>query len=254
MSSPLDIERYEIKYYFPNKLVPELQAQIAPYLELDPFSKEQPDYYYTIRSIYYDSPDLGFYYEKMDGLRIRKKLRVRVYNEPLPNNPVFLEIKRRYGKVIYKERLKVNFDQVETICLSRKNPNGFGDFCNNGTRIIGKWLYNLAHLNLRPTELVTYQRMAYKGIMDETVRLTIDKKVRTRMYPALHEIYGEDDFTTITDDLNILELKFYGRMPQWLRTLSYKFDIRAQSISKYCNGIDACRKKFNSHNKGAIYV
>jgi len=241
MATPLDIKRYEIKYYIPQFLVPDLMEFITPYMELDPFSANRPDNFYTIRSIYYDSARMDFFYEKMDGLRIRKKLRVRVYNEPAPDSPAFLEIKRRYENVIFKERVKVPFSQTEDICNLRKKPAD-NALQTHSSRIIEKFLYNLTQRNLRPTELVTYERIAFCGLMDNTLRLTVDKDVRTRLYPLLEEIYDENNFTHIIDRFYILELKFYGYMPKWMRRISSKFNIQAQSISKYCNGIEKCWK------------
>ncbi|MCX7005407.1 MAG: VTC domain-containing protein, partial [bacterium] len=45
----------------------------------------------------------------------------------------------------------------------------------------------------------------------------------------------------------ILELKFDRLMPLWMRELVRRFDIRQQSISKYCYCVDAA--VFNTFEK-----
>lgn len=258
MDSPLNIKRYEIKYYIALERLPQVRKYFAPYVTLDPFSEMRQDKNYIVRSIYFDSSELDFYYEKIDGLKIRKKLRVRTYNEQDSIDIAFLEIKRRYEKVIYKERLKIPLDLIEMICIDRKKPNGEITFkelqCsygNNGfanSRVIDRFLYNLDHKNLKPTLLVTYEREAYVGIIDQNVRVTFDKNVRTKIFPTIDEVFAEDDLTDVTNDVAILELKFNNFMPTWLRKATYHLNIQAQSISKYCMGIAAA--SLLNDNKG----
>lgn len=258
MDSPLNIKRYEIKYYIALERLPQVRKYFAPYVTLDPFSEMRQDKNYIVRSIYFDSSELDFYYEKIDGLKIRKKLRVRTYNEQDSIDIAFLEIKRRYEKVIYKERLKIPLDLIEMICIDRKKPNGEITFkelqcsCgNNGfanSRVIDRFLYNLDHKNLKPTLLVIYEREAYVGIIDQDVRVTFDKNVRTKIFPTIDEVFAEDDLTDVTNDVAILELKFNNFMPTWLRKATYHLNIQAQSISKYCMGIAAA--SLLNDNKG----
>jgi len=250
MDSPLNIKRYEIKHYVDLEQMPRIREYLTPYIKLDPYSRVRKDGNYTVRSVYFDSASLDFYYEKMDGLKIRKKLRVRTYNEQDSINIAFLEIKRRYEKVIVKERLKIPLDSMERICIDREKPNGqvLSDEFRSSSRylnignnhVLDKFLYNLDHKDLRPTLLVTYEREAYIGIMDEKVRVTFDKNVRSQIFPSMDDIFSEDDLTYVTDGLAIVEFKFDNYMPTWLRKAAYQLNIRAQSISKYCMGIHEC--------------
>lgn len=236
--------RRELKYFIAPELIPEIKALIAPYMEVDPYAKERENYTYTIRSIYFDTEHFDFYYEKLDGLKIRKKVRVRSYNEFQPESFAFLEIKRRYNNRIIKERSKVPLHLLEKICIQRTNPNGHVDVFSNGSVVMGKFLYNLSQLDLHPSLLVTYEREPYIGAADSSMRVTFDKDVRAFLSPELSDLFVDDGFEFLTNGRCILELKFDGFMPKWMRYLVAELNIRAQSISKYCMGISMCQRSY----------
>lgn len=240
MKQLLDIERIELKYFIPYEIIPSIREFIMPYMELDPYSAIMENHDYTIRSIYFDSKQFDFYYEKLDGIKIRKKLRVRTYNEVDLNSHIFFEIKRKYENRIVKERTKVPYNLLDQICVHQKNPNFM---TINENRTMERFLYNLKQRNLRPVLLVTYEREAFLGIMNSSVRLTFDKNVRTMLFPDLNDNFEENGSQFVTNGLCVLELKFDGFMPKWMRTLVSKFNLREQSISKYCLGIDIGQKQ-----------
>ena len=88
--------RKEYKYLVPNDLLPDLRRALKPFLSLDDFAMQRDKKEYTVRSIYYDTKTLEFYFEKIEGYKIRKKIRIRGYNQLLGEKVVFLEIKRKY--------------------------------------------------------------------------------------------------------------------------------------------------------------
>lgn len=245
--------RRELKYYIAPELIPEVKRYIAPYVEVDPYARDRENYTYTIRSIYFDTEQLDFYYEKLDGLRIRKKIRVRSYNEFNPESFAFLEIKRRYNNRIVKERSKVPLHQLEKICIHRTNPNGHVDVFSNGSVVTGKFLYNLSQLDLQPTLLVTYEREPYIGAADSSIRVTFDKDVRALAAPRLDDLFADDGFEYLTNGRCILELKFNDFMPRWMRYLVAELNIRVQSISKYCMGVARCQSCYSMNGRSNGY-
>ena len=134
------------------------------------------------------------------------------------------------------------FNQLEQVCIDRTNPNGHVDFFSNGSIVMGKFLYNLSRLDLQPSVLVTYEREPYIGAADSSIRVTFDKDVRALTTPDLQDLFADDGFEFLTDGRCILELKFDGFMPKWMRYLVAELNIRVQSISKYCMGIEIYQK------------
>ena len=250
MKQRLDKGRRELKYYIPPSHISKVLSITRPYIEVDPYAAERENNDYTIRSIYFDTKQLDFYYDKIDGLEVRKKVRVRAYNEFLADGSAFLEIKRKYNNNIVKERTQIPYKNIERVCVNLENTNGHLHKWTNDAAVMNRFLYNLRQLNLHPSLLVTYEREAYIGKMDDTLRVTFDKNVRALAAPKLHEMFCEDGFEDVTNGQCILELKFTGFMPKWMRSLVAVLEFRAQSISKYCLGLDACRKSWKDIGEG----
>ena len=94
--------RYEFKYLVPFSMLDKLRNALMPYLEYDKFADIRPNKEYVVRSVYFDNPYLDAYYEKLDGIKVRKKLRIRVYNEFSEDSLAFLEIKRKQDQFVFK--------------------------------------------------------------------------------------------------------------------------------------------------------
>lgn len=232
------IGRSELKYFIVPESIQEIRDYLRPYTELDPFSAEIENHSYTVRSIYFDTDSFDFYYEKMDGLKIRKKIRCRAYNEFDVDKPAFLEIKRRYNNQIIKERAKIPLSRIEEIHKRLENPSDIDTKWVNNKNTVEKYLYNIKKLNLHPAALVTYEREAYIGALNNHERITFDKNIRCLLFPEISELFREDDLKIVTDTLYILELKFENFMPKWMISLVRDLRLRQEPIPKYCMSID----------------
>ena len=62
----------------PVTTVPDLRAELSARMDHDAHGAT-----YGVWSVYYDTIDLRFYWEKIEGLRFRRKLRVRHYGDRL---------------------------------------------------------------------------------------------------------------------------------------------------------------------------
>ena len=237
-------ERFELKYFVTGAEIARVRALIAPFTELDPFTEGCAGGMYTVRSIYFDTPGLRFYHEKDAGTATRKKLRLRTYNQPCPESVAFFEIKRKYGTAILKERVGMPFERA--IALLREHPahrldaeNLAGVELSRAARATLERFFFLEQvLRLRRTVLIVYDREAYVGIDNPRVRVTFDCDVRSIMYPELEEIFGDKSLRHLTNRRQILEVKFNGAMPPWLRPVTRLLSRSNLPISKYCRGID----------------
>jgi SPX domain protein involved in polyphosphate accumulation len=220
-----------------------------PYTTVDPHLKNVEENKYTVRSIYFDTPELDFYYEKLDGIKIRKKLRIRTYNEM--NDFAFLEIKRKFVNCVAKERSKLPFMVIERLINTPEDSViEYPQDDYNSRLVSGKFVYNLLKKGLLPILLVVYEREAYIGLAEDRERLTIDTDVRAIAEPDLGDILNNNDFVPTIKDVSVLELKFDDKMPQWMKNLVAEFDLTKESISKYCLGIDACKVNGSAEEAG----
>lgn len=232
--------RYEYKYLVPNSLIGKIREEIFPFVKLDDFAKKHSDGQYTVRSIYYDSPQFSCYKEKIDGIKDRKKYRVRGYNNLSDKSITFLEIKHKNTNCVSKSRAPLYYKNI-SVTLNSKNVEDYVlSFSGNGIekKDAGKFLYYYYLKNLRPAILVIYEREAYQGKFDPSLRLTFDKNLRSVIYPDINQLYEEKEAKNILKNYFIFELKFYGTLPSWIRTLISKYGLNRQSLSKYTMSLD----------------
>src|SRR5687767_1377375 len=104
--------RYELKYLLRREQVEPLVAELSQTLRLDANGGELGSYPNT--SLYYDTPDYKAYWDKLDGHRSRRKVRVRVYGDTTitPETPAFLEIKQRINKLMRKRRVALSYGEA----------------------------------------------------------------------------------------------------------------------------------------------
>jgi hypothetical protein len=238
-----DIRRYEIKYFIPNELIPKVGEYIQPFVKVDPYILKSKKNRYTVRSIYYDTPELDYYFAKVEGLKIRKKLRIRGYN--LQKKFAFLEIKRKYVNNVFKERCRLPFPFIGQI-VSDPDTASIDRYKDdyNTHLVSGKFIYNLSDSGLEPTVMVIYERKAFIGADDDRLRVTIDSNVRIRSKPHLEDLFDGAPLKVFPGNISILELKFDNFMPDWMRQLPQKLGIRKEPISKYCLGIKVSQLRY----------
>jgi hypothetical protein len=228
---------------------------VSPFVTIDKFADVDDKHQYTVRSIYFDTPRFDFYYEKVEGIKNRKKLRLRGYDKEDGNNIVFFEIKRKYDVPIMKYRAPVKFEDALDMFRSR-NINGqvvSNDFFPKGNENSKRFFYQLYSKNLRPVVLIVYEREAYQDKMDDSIRITFDKNLRSKAYPSVDHLFEEDKLSQALSGKFILEVKFNNHFPAWLNPIRASWALRKQSASKYVISMDSCRV-INNFTKSTLYT
>lgn len=225
--------RYEIKYAIPVKSFGSLKPDLERFLGRDAHGGESG--FYSIASLYFDTPDLDCYRNKLDGLLFRRKLRIRVY----PNKPdgvAFVEIKQRVNRTVQKRRLAMTLADAYAMCsgsmrfkLSEADDQEVADEVH----------YLVTSLRLRPKNIIAYTRQAYEGhTVDPGMRLTFDTLIRTRRADFDLEV-AQPTQIAFPAQLSIMEVKANERVPHWLVSLLARHQCNLTRVSKYCNGISA---------------
>jgi SPX domain protein involved in polyphosphate accumulation len=215
----------------------ELRQRFLVNMEHDSFCRDIDNKAYTVRSIYLDTRSFLFYFEKKDGLKIRKKLRIRTYNNSQPDNVGFLEIKRKNGNTVFKERVQINLSETPNL-LNGAELHPIGSDSNIERIALNRFIYLTKRLKLEPKTLITYEREALVSIDDPMLRVTFDMNLRSYSRPNIEEFLREHDMRNIEDSHFVLEIKFNTIMPVWVRQIIRDFGLRVQAISKYCHGLD----------------
>jgi hypothetical protein len=231
--------KYEFKYIVPLKQIDQLREAISPYLELDPYAAEMEKHEYTVRSVYFDTSRFDYYYEKIDGYKVRKKIRIRGYNEKTGDDTVFMEIKRKLKEPIEKDREKLTFEVMKRL-MAGEGSKAYGDQeDDHGVNGAGKFLYHVYRNNLKPVVLVIYEREAFFDRFKPEVRITIDKNLRSIAYPCIDDLYSEEKVVPAIKGNFILEVKFKDHFPGWLRRITGQMGLIKRSASKYVLCIDS---------------
>ncbi|ORB31036.1 polyphosphate polymerase domain-containing protein [Mycolicibacterium parafortuitum] len=227
--------RYEIKYLLDEAKVPALRDELAGHMDSDPYS---PHGGYPVTSLYYDTPDLRFYWEKIEGLRFRRKLRMRLYgnaSECTDATAVQVEIKQRVNRVTQKRRLAMPYGAARR-WLDHREPVAHAPaerpFVEEVTTLVG-------NLDLRPIVTTGYLREAFVGRdADLGLRVTIDHKVHGRDRDFGFASGAQNRFI-IPPHLAIVEIKANERVPYWVTDLTARSDMSVVRISKYCQSVQA---------------
>lgn len=236
----MKLMRLEYKFLVPTYLINELRNSIKPFVFLDEYADREVNKEYTVHSLYLDTMKLDDYHEKLAGIKIRKKLRIRGYNLPDADSIVFLEIKRKYENHISKNRAPLLYSNLEDILksadcdkylLKRKN---YLEAKNDAS----KFFYLSKTKNYSPVILINYEREAYFSKNDSTLRITFDKKLRSLPFPKISDIYFDKQLKYSSPGKFILEIKFFNGFPSWLQRIISRYDLKREAVSKYTICVD----------------
>jgi hypothetical protein len=182
-----------------------------------------------VNSIYFDNCLMTGAQENLGGADRRTKLRLRWYDLPLPGTRAFLEVKRRHGRMIGKDRMAIDsqvplaeltYDEIRT-GLCEILPPRFGEL-----------------LMLRPEAvLVNSYRREHFAVPGSPTRITIDYDIVSYAqsgYARPHRHFGVP-----LGDLIVIEGKAPRGSETELRGILYPLKLRVTRCSKYVQGCQA---------------
>jgi hypothetical protein len=227
--------RFEIKYILSYQDIPRLREVLSSRMESDPYTIRGG---YPVCSLYYDSPSLRYYWEKIEGLHFRRKLRIRNYGERhelTDETPVFIEIKQRVNRVTQKRRIKVPYLLARKLC----DEAVLIDHVPEQRPFLEEVLSLVEGHGLRPTAITAYNREAYLGSdADLGLRVTIDHRVRGRDRD-FHLGAEVENRLIIPPQKAIVEVKANERVPYWVTDTAARLGMEVVRVSKYCQSIEA---------------
>ncbi|MFQ5464395.1 MAG: polyphosphate polymerase domain-containing protein [Thermodesulfobacteriota bacterium] len=245
MKAKLHFSRFEFKYILPTKRKEELERELRYFMALDPYVSARRRQKYFVRSLYFDDDVLTNYYEKTDGVMVRRKYRIRTYTDDRTEECVFfLEVKGRYNALVYKHRTPIARSFVDRLEHShREFVEGLIDIVDQ-SEVIQGFLFDCFRMRLRPTALVDYERRPYVSRYAPDFRITFDD--------ALESTYTKTLFSGPVDrrriflpGYSIVEVKFGRHIPSWFHRLIQSYELRRVSVSKYCRSMEQLGKAQN---------
>ena len=213
-------KRYELKYMLTLEQKERILTAMSPYMKLDKYGRT------TIRNIYFDTDSYRLIRRSIEKPAYKEKLRIRSYSQATADSTVFVELKKKYEKVVYKRRVPLcEADAMAWVYRERA--------CPFGTQISREIDYFINFYGkLKPTVFLSYKREAYYDKGGGDFRVTFDDNILCRQTDVslCSTTYG----TPILPEGKVLmELKCSGGIPLWMVDVLSRERIYKTSFSKY---------------------
>ncbi len=219
MESQDIFQRFEKKYKLSGQQYLRLQTLLRGEMAMDAYGL------HTISSLYFDTDSFAIIRASVQGPQFKEKLRLRWYGIPKPEDPVFLELKRKFRGIVYKRRVSVKAATASRLVQAGLTVPPDGQ--------IGKEVdWFVRRYQPQPRILLSYDREALQSLRYEGLRITFDHSIRWRDsdFEPSHGSYGE---ALLEEDTVLMEIKACGNLPIWLADLLAAEKIYPSSFSKY---------------------
>ena len=229
-----NFSRYEFKFPVKYDDMDRMLDDLAPYVGQDEHTDENG--YYTISSIYLDNDTWQCFYETINRDKYRQKVRLRVYGSVDNNSICFFELKAKFKGLVGKRRVKMRLGDAMTFikeCNAGHDPDINTFECSN-RQILKELKHIILTKSLKPTVVVSYERLALFSKDDPDLRITFDVNIRTRD-TELDLTKGTGGDYVTSEDTAILEVKTSKNIPYWLVGILKKYNYKDQTFSKYCS-------------------
>jgi hypothetical protein len=228
--------RYELKYVVSPVTAAAIAGRLTGRCHLD---ANGTDGYYVNESLYFDSPRFDFFFHKLDGVQLRKKVRIRRYGDRGPWDKVFVEIKSRKGPYISKSRFSLDQPSLHLL-VNPLQPALRPESLTPAEVGVYHEVISLARLfQLRPVIFIGYTRRSFWAEGNERLRITFDKDLS-------YDVVNQNCFSPLVSsqpilaaDQIVMEIKANGSVPLWLLELLQEYECNMVRLSKYCLGVQA---------------
>ncbi len=243
MANEMKFKRYEVKFKITRSQYENLQDELREHMIPDEHGRS------TILSLYFDTPDYRLIRKSMEHPDYKEKLRLRSYGVVEEGQPVFLELKKKYDKVVYKRRIEMTETGAVDFCRQasgeqytawnhrlhdQAESDANAETESYSDRQIKKEIrYALQfYPNLKPRMLLSYEREAWYEKGNHDFRITFDQNLLWRETDLdLHTgVFGKQ---IIPEDEIIMEVKTGMGIPLWLTEILTREKIYKTSFSKY---------------------
>ena len=229
--------RFELKYIISaslrDTLLPVIQASMDP----DP---QGDNGIYDITSLYYDSRNYQFFRSKVDGIKYRRKVRMRTYGDLTSSldRLVMVEIKQRINRTTQKRRLALPLNQAFQLCAGTTEiPFELDIGEPRDLKVAQEVIYLARSLRLSPACVVGYRRQAFVGSMYEPgLRITFDCGLWCAT-PENGLSPPECRHCFLSQPWVVMEVKANNAVPLWVSRMLARHRCTLTRYSKYCSGL-----------------
>ncbi len=180
---------------------------------------------YIIRSLYFDTVYDDDFFEKLEGIETRRKIRLRIYDPK--HDFAMLEMKQKQGVSQRKRSLRMTKQDAEALI------RGEYEVLLGYQEEFAKECYALMQTRCyRPKTIVQYNRKAYIA-KENKIRVTFDNNIIAT--ESNFDLFSENlVMYPVLDKFNVvLEVKFNGFLLDYIRQFINTINKSELSVSKY---------------------
>ena len=219
METTCSFKRIEKKYLLSEQQYEALFRRIGHHLTPDAYGRS------TVLSLYLDTSDHRIIRQSIEAADYKEKLRLRSYGTAAADSAVFLELKKKFGGVVYKRRAVMSLREAEKYLRTGIKPFE--------SQIMAEldWAMRLYGWP-QGAMLIACEREAWFDGEHPDLRLTFDRNIRCRD-TELRLDRGSAGTALLPEGTVLLEIKTAGAMPLWLADALDAEGILPGSFSKY---------------------
>lgn len=217
--------RHEYKQEIDYLDMPALRTRLEAVMEQDAHAVDGK---YEIRSMYFDNLNDKALREKLDGVNMREKFRIRYYNGDL--SFIQLEKKSKINGLCSKEQQTITLEEAKLI-----QAGDLEKLVHTDKPLLRELALKMHMQGIRPKTIVDYTREPFV-YAPGNVRVTLDYNIRTGLTGT--DFLNPDCVTVLAGDTSvILEVKWDEFLPSVIRNIVQVSGTRTTAFSKYA----ACR-------------
>lgn len=212
-------QRYELKYMLSSRQRQRIEQAMQAHMVPDQYGRT------TICNLYFDTDSYRLIRHSIEKPAFKEKLRLRSYGRAREDSTVFVELKRKSNRVVYKRRVGMT-EQQAMAWLSGGDAPADTQIC----REIGYFLD--FYKTLKPRVYLSYERQAWYGKDDPSFRVTFDENILCRREDLSLQspAYGT---ALLPEGMALMEIKCEGGIPLWLTEILSEEKLYKTSFSKY---------------------
>lgn len=211
--------RYEKKFVLTKEQYEQVLQELLPCFRPDEYGA------YTICNIYYDTDTYASIRNSIEKPVYKEKFRLRSYGVPDQDGCVFAELKKKYKGVVYKRRVEDTPAHIDAFLRE-------GMILADNRQIQQEISWYLQTTGQKPKVFLAYDRTAYAGLEDPSLRLTFDRNLRYRT-DRLNLMDGDDGKPILPEERIIMEVKVPEAFPMWMVDILSRNRLYTTGFSKY---------------------
>ena len=221
----LEVLRQEKKYLINIEQYYHLSRQFSKFLMEDSHSSGDG---YLIHSLYFDSLDDKDFEEKLEGVDLRKKIRLRSYG----TDPQIAKLEMKQKQGMLQKKRSLTLDKKH----SHRLINGdYSVLLESDSDFAGECFGVMQMHCYRPKAVVAYTRKVFMA-NENDIRITFDHDIKGS--ESNFDIFSKDLVENIIFDpfLVVMEVKFNGFLLSYIKDMIHAVNASELAVSKYCLG------------------